>query len=239
MSEWSLPKNTEIQDIERAGGIGYIWKSGVHKAIIKMAYLDQAKSDAISLNVVMENADGQTMKEALWIRSGTKKGNKSYYEKDGKMFPLPGYSAANSLCIAATGTDLPTVMDSLEKKMVKIYDYEAKKEIPQEKPTAMVLIGKSITVAVFETLEDKNTKGDDGGYRPSGDTRRGNESKFFGNAEGFSASEIESKAETAVKLTAWAEANTDRVLDKTAAKKKGTAAATPAATPPAAATLFN
>ena len=39
-----------------------------------MAYLDQAKSGAISVNIVLENSDGKELKEAFYIKSGNAKG---------------------------------------------------------------------------------------------------------------------------------------------------------------------
>ena len=41
MSEWELPKNVETQSIERVGGGGFAWESGVYDATVKMVYLNQ------------------------------------------------------------------------------------------------------------------------------------------------------------------------------------------------------
>jgi len=50
MSEWELPKNVETQSIERVGG-GFAWESGVYDATVKMVYLNQSASEAVSFNV--------------------------------------------------------------------------------------------------------------------------------------------------------------------------------------------
>ena len=118
MSDWDLPKNVEKVSTESVGG--YLWESGVYTATVKMAYLDQAKSGAISVNVVLENSDGKELKEAFYITSGDAKGNKTYYERDGKSYPLPGYSTANSLLVAAGDNHLSACLDSKENKMVLI-----------------------------------------------------------------------------------------------------------------------
>ena len=123
--EWELPTGTEKQSIERLGG-GFAWESGVYDANITMVYLNQADSKAVSFNVVLQNSAGKELKESFWIKSGTAKGNKTYYTKDSKNYPLPGYSVANSMCVAATGLSLSKCMDTAEKKMVKIYDYDKK-----------------------------------------------------------------------------------------------------------------
>ena len=55
MSEWELPKTVETQSIERVGGGGFAWESGVHDTTIKMVYLNQAASEAQSFNIILEN----------------------------------------------------------------------------------------------------------------------------------------------------------------------------------------
>lgn len=223
MSNWELPTTVEQTSIERVGG-GYAWESGVHDVKVKLAYLDQAKSEAISLNVVLENAEGKEMKEAFWIKSGKSKGNKSYYEKDGKQFPLPGYAVANSLCVAATGESLAKCIDKAEKKTVKVWNSEARKELPTERPVLMPLINKAIKVAVHQISEDKTQKNEAGQYVSTGDTRLTNECKFFGNMEGKTTEEILSDS-PAEMFTKWAEKNTGKVIDKTTKTAPGSSAA--------------
>lgn len=226
MSEWELPSTVEKVSTERVGGGSYLWDSGVHKATIKMVYMDQAKSGAVSFNIILVNDEGKELREAFWVRSGDSKGNKTFYEKDGKTYPLPGYSTADSMCIAATGKSFADNMANTEKKMVNIYNAEAKKEVPTERPVVMDLLNKSVTVAVHRVIQDKNIKNAAGEYVPSGETRMVNECKFFGNAEGKTAEEIAKGAE-ASKFAAWAEKNAGKDVDRSS----GASTATPSASP--------
>ena len=57
MSEWDLPKNVEKQSIENTGS-GFAWESGVYDATVKMVYLNQAASEAVSFNVILEKTSG-------------------------------------------------------------------------------------------------------------------------------------------------------------------------------------
>jgi hypothetical protein len=228
MSEWDLPSGTEKTSIERLGG-GFAWESGVFDAKVKMVYLNQADSGAISFNAILENTDGKDLRESLWIRSGNAKGNKTFYTKDGKDYPLPGYSVANSLCVAALGVSLAKAMESADKKTINLYSHADGKEVPTERPVIMALTGKVIKVAVHQITEDKNVKDDTTGqYKPSGKTRTVNECKFFGNTEGQTAEEIlsESKAEMFDK---WAAKNTGVVIDKTSKPADGAKAGASAA----------
>ena len=114
MSEWELPASVEAQSIERVGG-SYAWESGVYDATVKMVYLNQSASGAVSFNAVLTNSSGRELRETMWIKSGDAKGNKTYYtDKDGKDRPLPGYAVANSMCVAATGESLAKCMTSAE-----------------------------------------------------------------------------------------------------------------------------
>ena len=225
MSEWELPKNVETQSIERIGG-GFAWESGVYDATVKMVYLNQSASEAVSFNVILEKNGGNfsELRENFWIKSGKAKGNKTYYTKDGKDYPLPGYSIANSMCVAITGESLPKCMESAEKKQVNVWNPELKKEAPTERPVIMSLVGKPVKVAVHQVIEDRQAKNDKGEYVPTGASRTVNQCKFFGNAEGKTAEEITNK-EPAARFDKWAQKNTGTVIDKSTGKKGNNSAA--------------
>lgn len=219
MSEWDLPSGVEETSIERVGG-GYAWESGVHDATVKLAYLDQAKSEAVSCTIVLTKSDGKELRESFWIKSGKEKGHKTYYTKDGKDYPLPGYSVANSLCVAATGESLAKAISLAEKKTINVYNAEQKKEVPTQRPVLVTLLNKQVKVAVHQVLEDQQKKNAAGAYESTGKTRTTNECKFFGNMEGKTAEEI-TKGEEASMFQKWAEKNTGQVIDKTDKKKDG------------------
>ena len=226
MSEWELPASVEAQSIERVGG-SYAWESGVYDATTKMVYLNQSAAGAVSFNVILENSSGKELKESFWIKSGNAKGNKTYYTgKDGKDRPLPGYATANSMCVATTGDSLAKCMDSAEKKTINLYNAEAGKEVPTERPVLMSLMNTALKVAVHQVSEDRTKKNDaTGQYEPTGESRIVNECKFFGNTEGKTAEEIVGD-KPAVMFDKWAEKNTGVVIDKTT---KGGTTATSAA----------
>ena len=225
MSEWELPKNVETQSIERVGG-GFAWESGVYDATVKMVYLNQSASEAVSFNIILEKNSGNMaeLRENFWIKSGKAKGNKTYYEKDGKKYPLPGYQVANSMCIAVTGEDLDTCLKAVEKKTVKVWNPELKKEAPAERPVVTSLLNKPVKVAVHQVIEDRQAKNDKGEYVPTGASRTVNQCKFFGNAEGKTAEEIANK-EPAARFDKWAQKNTGTVIDKSTGKKGNNSAA--------------
>ena len=225
MSEWELPKDVETQSIERLGG-GFAWESGVYDTTVKMVYLNQSASEAVSFNIILEKNSGNMaeLRENFWIKSGKAKGNKTYYEKDGKKYPLPGYQVANSMCIAVTGEDLDTCLKAVEKKTVKVWNPELKKEAPAERPVVTSLLNKPVKVAVHQVIEDRTAKNDKGDYVPTGASRTINQCKFFGNAEGKTTEEITS-GDPAARFEKWAQKNTGTVIDKSTGKKGNNSAA--------------
>ncbi len=226
MSEWDLPDDVETTKIERVGGGGYTWESGVYLTTIDLVYLDQRDSEAIFLNAVLKNDAGKELKEAFCIKSGKDKGKRTWYisKKDGKKYPLPGYSIANSLCISALGKSLADCLKETTKKMVEVYDYKEGKTVPTEKYALMNLVGKAVKVAVHQVKQDKTKKNDaTGKYDSTGETKVINECKFFGNTAGVTAEEIEA-GEEATMFDKWAEKNTGTVIDKST-KKTGASAA--------------
>jgi hypothetical protein len=248
MSEWELPKGCEMPSIERVGGGGFAWESGVYDASITMAYLNQTTSEAQWLNIILKNSEGKEMRENFCIRSGKAKGNKVYYVKDGKQIPLPGYASANSLCVAVTGKSLAECMKpadkggTIEKKTINIWNVELKKEAPTERPVVMALVNKSVKVAVHQTIEDKTAKGTNGTYEPTGETRTTNECKFFGSVDSGKTAEEITKDEDATMFDRWAAKNTGTVIDKSSKDKPASAAAIMGSTPAennAQGSLFN
>ena len=221
MGEWELPKDVEIQSIENMGG--FLWESGVYDTTVKMVYINQTPSEAMWFNIILEKNSGNMaeLRENFCIKSGKVKGNKTYYvTKEGKKRPLPGYSIAESMCIAITGEDLDTCMKSIEKKQVKVWNPELKKEAPAERPVVMSLVGKPVKVAIHQVIEDRTAKNSNGDYVPTGESRTVNQCKFFGNMDGKTAEEI-TKNEAATMFNKWANKNTGAVIDKST-KGQGT-----------------
>jgi len=221
MSNWELPADIEMPSIERVGGGGFLWDSGVYDATVKMVYLDQTESDAVSFNIELLNSDGKTLEEQFWILNGKAKGNQTWYtNKSGKKVPIPGYVSADHLCRAVLGENLDPVRKTAENKTVSVYNKEQGKKVATEKPVITNLLNKAVKVAVQQVIVDKTAKNGNGQYLPTGETKTINECKFFGSVEnGKTADEI-TKNQPATMFTRWAEKNTGVTINKSAAKSK-------------------
>lgn len=207
--------------------------SGVYAAKIVNAYLGKSKGGALSVTIDLDNK----VSGVFWITSGDAKGNLPYYtdKKNEKQY-LPGFLTVNSLCELVTGKSI-NALDT-EEKVIKLYDYESKAELPTKVDMIVDLLGATVNAAVIRQTVNKKVK-TDAGYVPTAETRDENEIVKFFNEDGLSHTEKTAgvaPAEATV-MAKWTEKYAGKTLDKTekvaaGAPKAGApgAAATPAAT---------
>jgi hypothetical protein len=207
------------------GGFG-AKESDIYQAELKMAYAGKAGSGANFIQIIakltdLEGRDAGEYREQLYITSGTEKGGKCTYEKNGKEYFLPGYTVINDMLLMTCGETIPTAV--FEEKMVNVYDYDEKKEITKSVMVAINALGGKFAVAIQKAEEDKSKKeGND--YVPTGETRFTNSiEKIFHDelhltvveAEELQAKGKDVSAEEAVFWGAWLGKNKGVTRDKT------------------------
>lgn len=188
---------------DSVGGGSYVLESGLYPATVSMAYLNKSKGGALGLVLSLKTDAGREIRQTLWMTSGTEKGAKNYYEKDGEKHYLPGFNLANSLALLATGKEI-SALDT-ETKVVSVYSPEAKAEVPTKVEVPMVLLHKPIVVGLIKQKVDKTRRNEATGvYEPTGETREENEiDKFFHAESRMTTSEIKAKAEDASFVHSW------------------------------------
>jgi hypothetical protein len=183
-------------------GMGKV-KSGLYDSEITMAYLKKATSGALAVVVHLKSAAGEEVKGDLYFQSGNDKGNKTYSENtSGVRKNLTGFDLSNSLCLLSVGT--PLAQTPTELKTVKIYNFEAKADVPQEVEVLTPLIGQRIIAGIQLQTVDKEAKGADGQYAPTGETRDQNEiDKFFRAADRLTVAEIMAESTEPAFYSTW------------------------------------
>lgn len=240
LTNFTINTSTKMEaETDRLGG--GLLESNVYDVVIKTAYITQAKSEALALNVEVETEDGGFFKEALYFVSGKAKGNKTYFEKNGKEIPLPGYSSFASL-LKHSGFDTTPeqqMESGLKKKIVDIYDFDLSKKVPTEVPMVMDLVGAKVKMAILNQTVDKNVKDASGKYVPSGDTREQNVLDKVFNRGGFTTTEVTAKMEEPEFMNKWLEKNKGKsqMKAKGAAAGGASKAGAPVAAPSAPATV--
>ncbi|MGL5154186.1 MAG: hypothetical protein ACRC9H_04525, partial [Aeromonas veronii] len=146
---------------------------------------------------------------------------------------MPSFVTVDTICKAVTGKGLTEL--SSEKKMVKVYDYDQKAEVPQEKEVLMDLVRGKLELGVLEITVDKTTKDASGTYVPTGETRDTNEvSKVF-TEDGLTLVEKDAGKTEAKFKEAWIAQYADKKINKSKGAASGAKAggvAKPAATSP-------
>lgn len=218
--------NNLAEDKDSLGGGGLL-ETNVYDFEITMAYLTQSQNGAVALNLHLKSDEGRETRQQIYFTSGKAKGCRTYYEKDGEKRPLPGFTLAESLCLLTVGQGIVSV--PTEEKTIKLYNFDAEAEVPTKVEVLMDLLGKRIKAGVFKQIVDKNAKGDDGVYRPTGETREENEiDKFFRDRDGMTVAEIKAEATEASFIEAWRTKWAGKTRDR-ASKAAGTAGAPKAA----------
>ena len=171
----------------------------IYTATIKAAYMSKSgSSDAQSFNAILEiNVNGKKteVRPQIWMTNG--KGGITYEVKDrqtkkptGEIKNLPGYDQVNSLFMLILGKEVGDA--DMEDLTIKLYDFDAKKELPQSVPSFPELAGEEIQIALQKQIVDVNKKNDaSGAYEPTGKTREQNEVvKFFPGSRLVTISEV-------------------------------------------------
>lgn len=171
--------DTELTGVEdqqdRLGGGGYLVESGIYAATVKLAYITEASgSKAKAMNLVLD-VGGKEVRERIWM---TTKEGKPTYEKDKKRFMLPGFEMVNDLSYVTTG--LPFSEQTIQNKVIKVYDYDAKAEVEKSLPVVTSILTKPLLAAILKVRENKREKDSAGDYVDTAETREFNEcDKFF------------------------------------------------------------
>jgi hypothetical protein len=219
----SLLKNLEtkanVEGEKDVLGGGGVLDTNVYPMKVKVAYFTTAASGAVAINL-QGDVDGKEVRQQFWVLSGNDKGNKNTYTKDGKEHYLPSFLTANSLALLTVGKELSQL--DVEKKVIKLYDFEAKEERPTEVDVLVELTGQLIQAGIQKQTVDKNEKGDDGKYYPTGETREINEVvKFFRYDDGLTVPEIEKGVTEAKFKDDWVAKWAGKVINKAKGNKDG------------------
>lgn len=205
---------------DRIGG-GGLFDSGVYTGKVKLAYAGKSAGGAAFMAVHLD-LGGKEYRETIYISN--KAGENFYVDKNDpkKKQPMPGFVTIDELCMMTTG--LPLAEQDFTDKVVSLYDFDTKKDVPQNVPCMLDVMGKDITVAIFKDTVDKQEKDSQGQYQNTGKTREENViDKFFHADSGRTTTECLAGMETAIFLPKWKEKNTGVTRDrvKGAAGKSG------------------
>tara|TARA_B100000929_G_scaffold108179_1_gene85735 strand:- start:49490 stop:50257 length:768 start_codon:yes stop_codon:yes gene_type:complete len=200
----NLKEHNDIQGEKDTLGGGGPLNTGIYPFKVDLAYVMKSEGGATGIVLHLSNPSGQSHRETLWAASGNAKGNKNYYEtSDGTKNYLPGFIAADALSRLTTGKSISET--TIEEKIAKVYDPEAKQEVPTKVQALVDIIGQEVYAGLIKETVDKTAKTDNG-YEPTGETREQTViDKFFRAADKLTVPEIKAGDEEAVFFAKWEE----------------------------------
>lgn len=189
---------------DRVGGGGTI-PTGIYTGKIKAAYAGKSSGGANSITLLAD-VGGIELRVTEWVTN--KQGDNTYPDKNdkNKKHLLPGFININDLCLLTLDEELSGV--DFEEKVLKLYDFDAKKEVPTNVHVIAGLTGKDITLAVVEQIVNKQKKNESTGeYENTGETRNENIIEKVLHSDRRTVTEIREGFSEAVWAPAWAEKN--------------------------------
>ena len=223
-------------------------ESGVYPMEVEIAYLGQSQSGANSVTVHFKAEDGKVIRQTEWVTSGTAKGCKNFYEttdREGNVVKrdLPGFARINGLAMLTAG--IPVGQMDTEEKIVKLYDFDAGKEMPKAVQAITGLSGQKVIAGVLKKTVDKMSKNDAGEYVPNGETREVNEvDKLFcahDGKEGLTLNEVKAGVtpdEEGIFIKGWEEKWTGVTKDESTKDAGGAKQGAPASKAAPSKSLF-
>lgn len=235
--DFNLPQGVVVEEERDVSGFAPL-SSGVYKGVMQLAYIDQSAGGAASATFLVK-IDNRVVQQTIYFSN--KEGAFTYKSKtDGTMHPLPGYSQVDSILQTVTGKGI--VGQDIEEKVINIYDYTARKEVPSKRKVFVDTINKPVAIGIQHISEERTTK--ESNYKVGDGTfREFNEfTKWFDPETGLTNTEVKAKATEPKFLATWKANHTDIVVVRKAATSiasQGTAGApTGTSTPKPATSLF-
>ena len=211
----NVQNDDRVANAEEKDSLGFtVLESDVYGAEIKMCYFDKAKSGALMVHWEFKLTDGKTYKESMCIASGDEKGNKTFYEKDGEKFPLPGYAMVNSIIQLltqgnATLADVLSGEIELESKKIKVR--QDGEEVLAAKEVFTEVLGLKLNLAIVKNVVPH--------YKEEGKTQEKNEIKKVADFETNRIVNELLKDADASFMNKWLDMNQGKVFEST--DKKG------------------
>lgn len=222
-------QNVEQQEERDTLGGGGVREGGIYDLAVEVAYSQRATSGALGFIVVFQDRDGNKITYRNYITSGNAKGCKPYYERDGKKFPLPGFSQTDNMVKFFLDKPLTKLNEKLAT--IKIYNSDQQKEVPTEVTVYPELRGLTAKVGLTKVRQNKSVK-QGNAYVDTNEEQFINEfDKFFDFDTGCTKTELTAKAEAAF-IEKWKEKYENQVVDKFKEVKNAPKSASAGATKP-------
>lgn len=160
MSDQFIFGNEELQDNEeRVSGGGFTAdESNASLVIFENVYLTQSQHGAWAANLQSKNKNGDERSYQIYFTN--RKGEVFYKDKkSGNNVKLPGYQLLDSIALATCGKSFQEVLKAAKNKVIDLYDYESRKDVPTEVKTLPLICKKALIIGVIKKVDNKFKNG--------------------------------------------------------------------------------
>lgn len=205
---------------DRVGGGFSVLDSDIYTGKLKAAYAIKSQGGAQGVSLIFVPEGKSEHRETVYV---TKKTGENFYVKDGKKYPMPGFTLIDDICLLLT--DAPLSEQETEEKIINVWNADEKKELPTAVQMLTGLLDKEISFAIQKVLENKSEKqGND--YVATAETRESaNIVKALHTQSKLTVAEAREGKEEAVYWDAWLEKNKGQTYDKRTIKDGSAGAA--------------
>lgn len=157
MSDINFGGGDVVDNTESVGG----WTaddSGTQLVILTEAYLSESKNGALALNIQTQDKEQNERRYTIYF---TNRNKEVFYtdKKTKEKRKLPGYQTVDNLCKAICGKTFMEVNKAAKNKVIDLYDFESRKEIPTEVKTFPAMLKKPVLLGVIKIVKNKFAKG--------------------------------------------------------------------------------
>lgn len=200
----------ESQD--RIGGGFQPLDTDIYTGKIKAAYAGKSAGGATSVSLILDLGAGKEYRETFYVTN--KKGENFFLNKDdkSKKVPLPGFTIVEDICLVTSGK--PLCEQGTEEKVIKLYDFDAKKELPKGVDMLVDLIGLEVSLGIIKELHNKNEKKGDEYVATAEVIERNATDKVWHTETKMTVVEARSGAESGKFWDSWSERNKGNIRDK-------------------------
>jgi len=198
----NIEDDVEGADEDFIPGGNFVLDTGAYPMTVKLAYLGESQGGAMNVTVWLQEVGGNRQhRETFYVTSGKAKGQKNTFtDKSGTKRLLPGMEAMNQLAMITTGS--PLGAQKPEGKIVKLYDFDERKEIPKEVPVFTSMLNMPVLVLITKCRENKRQNV--GGEWVNTDQERVfNEAQKFLHPSGHSVAEKKAGSPTTDHRDEW------------------------------------
>lgn len=219
------------QSVDRLGGFAPL-DSDIYIATIKALYAGVSSNGATSITLLADLGGNREYRETMYV---TNRNGENFFKdkQSGKKVPLPGFVVVDDLCLVATGE--PLAAQETEEKVINIYDFDQKKDMPKAVPMIMAAVGQKVALGIVKQTVNKSEKSGDE-YVPTAETKEENViEKIFHPEHKVTVAEARNGQTEGKFWDAWVQRNQGQTKDKRKLKgdQGGSAAAPKAGTKPA------